>query len=266
MQGLPTLLQLAPLFDCIDEALVWVKDRDGRYRWVNRAFRTSYALEHCGDVAIDGPDAILGKTDYDLSSPFLADQFRLDDELVLGGARVVNRIELVGPPGGPSEWKITNKIPIRDGEGQVVGTAGLSRGLDATGLDSLPGRSFGAVLAHIRDHCGSPIGNSELARVAHMSVRTFERRFRDAFHLSPQKYVRRLQLRMASRALAMTRRPLAEVSQDCGFADQSHFTREFRRHFGRTPRQFREHYTRAGDDAPGTITDASDQASGRPNG
>ena len=36
-------LQLAPLFDCLDDVLVWVKDRDGRYRWVNRAFLISYA-------------------------------------------------------------------------------------------------------------------------------------------------------------------------------------------------------------------------------
>ncbi|QEH32601.1 HTH-type transcriptional activator RhaS [Aquisphaera giovannonii] len=261
MTGFQALLQLAPLFDCVDDALAWVKDLEGRYRWVNRAFLTSYALERGGPDPIDDPGMILGKTDYDLTSPFLADQFRLDDELVLEGARVVNRIELVGPPGGPPEWNITNKIPLRDADGSVIGTAGLSRRLDADGLDNLPDRPFASVLAYIRDHCREPVGNAELARVAHMSVRTFERRFRDAFHLSPQKYLRRLQLRMASRALAMTRKPLAEVSQDCGFADQSHFSREFRRHFGRTPRQFREHYTRGAADAPGTRTDAADQAS-----
>jgi AraC-like DNA-binding protein len=47
---------------------------------------------------------------------------------------------------------------------------------------------------------------------------------------------------MASRALVYTRQSLAEVALGCGFSDQSHFTREFRRHFGRTPREYREHY------------------------
>ena len=49
-------------------------------------------------------------------------------------------------------------------------------------------------------------------------------------------------MRMASRALVYTNRPLADVALSCGFVDQSHFTREFRRHFGRTPREYREYY------------------------
>ena len=81
-----------------------------------------------------------------------------------------------------------------------------------------------------------------------MSVRTFERKFRSRFHLTPQRYLKKLRLRMASRALVYTGQSLAEVAVGCGFSDQSHFTREFRRYFGRTPREYRDHYAR--DDAP----------------
>jgi AraC-like DNA-binding protein len=35
---------------------------------------------------------------------------------------------------------------------------------------------------------------------------------------------------------------LAEIALKCGFADQSHLSREFRRQFGRTPREYRENY------------------------
>ena len=80
-----------------------------------------------------------------------------------------------------------------------------------------------------------------------MSVRAFERKFRGSFHLTPQKYLRNLQMRMASRLLVYTGQSLAEVALGCGFSDQSHFTREFRRHFGRTPRDYREHYARGPD-------------------
>ena len=74
---------------------------------------------------------VIGKTDYDLSPAFLADQFRLDDEHVLAGNRIVDRIELVGQPDGLTVWNLTNKIPLVDADGSVVGTAGLTRNLGA---------------------------------------------------------------------------------------------------------------------------------------
>ena len=247
---LQPLLQLAELFDCLDEVLVWVKDRDGRYRWVNRAFLISYAMNR--EPGVESED-LLGKTDYDLSPTFLADQFRQDDEYVLTGKRIVNRIELVGQPDGLTVWNVTNKIPLVDATGAIVGTAGISRRLDVPRQDLVPGTEFGPVLAYMRDHYHSPISNEQLARLAHMSVRAFERKFRNSFHITPQKYLRKLQMRMAGRALVYSNRSLAEVALSCGFADQSHFTREFRRHFGRTPRAYREHYTQAaGGAAPGT--------------
>jgi AraC-like DNA-binding protein len=242
-------LQLAELFDCVEDVLVWVKDRDGRYRWVNRAFLMNYVLDVREDHERAELEDVLGKTDYDLSPAFLADQFRLDDESVLSGKRVVNRIELVGQPDGRTVWNVTNKIPLVDAQGLVIGTAGITRPLNTPRHEIAPGTDFGPVLAHMRDHYQSPITNRQLARLAHMSVRAFERKFRGSFHVTPQKYLRKLRMRMASRALVYTDQSLAEVALGCGFSDQSHFTREFRRQFGRTPRDYREHYARGFDDA-----------------
>jgi AraC-like DNA-binding protein len=244
MTELPQLLCLAELFDHLEDVLVWVKDRDGHYRWVNRAFVINYVLAaDYGDAQIAmGPQTIVGKTDYDLSPAFLADQFRLDDEHVLTGKRIVNRIELVGQPDGLTVWNVTNKIPLYDAEGSIIGTAGMTRPINSQTHDAVPGSEFGPVLAYMRDHYRSPISNAQLARLAHMSVRAFERKFHASFHLTPQKYLRKLQMRMASRALVYSNESLAKVALACGFADQSHFAREFRRHFGRTPREYREHY------------------------
>ncbi len=233
------LLALAQLFDCVADVLVWVKDRDGRYCWVNRAFLINYEMD--GHERPACMEDVIGKTDYDLSPAFLAEQFRIDDEHVLAGSRIVNRIEMVGQPDGRTVWNVTNKVPLLAGDGSIIGTAGITRRLD-TGSQDGDGSEFGAVLAYMRDHFHSPITNEQLARRAHMSVRAFERKFRGSFHVTPQKYLRKLQLRMASRALVFTRQALADVAVSCGFADQSHFTREFRRHFGRTPREYREHY------------------------
>ena len=229
-------LQLAELFEPLEDVQFWIKDRDGRYCRVNRAFLLNYALNEPGQV--------IGKTDYDLSPAFLADQFRFDDEQVLNGHRVVNRIERVGQAGQTASWSVTNKIPIRDARGRIVGTAGTTRLLGAEGRELVGAHGFEPVVAHIRDYYREHISNRQLAALAHMSVRAFERKFHDSFHVTPQQYIRKLRVRMACRALVYTEKPLSEVALECGFADQSHFAREFRHQTRQTPREYREHYRR----------------------
>jgi AraC-like DNA-binding protein len=263
MSRFQPFLQLAELFDCVEDVVVWVKDRDGRYCWVNRAFRINDSLDEHGDRTGD----VIGKTDYDFSPDYLADQFRLDDESVLAGKRIVDRIEQVVQPDGETVWCLTNKIPLTDERGRVVGTAGITRKLPAPDQAITPASGFGPVLVYMRDHYHTAVTNARLARLAHMSVRAFERKFQAVFHMTPQKYLRKLRMRTASRALVSTKQTLAEVAAGCGFSDQSHFTREFRRHFGRTPRAYREHYARGErkDAAPVPKSDADGQEAGRPS-
>jgi AraC-like DNA-binding protein len=263
MSRFQPFLQLAELFDCVEDVIVWIKDRDGRYRWVNRAFHINHSLD--GREGASGD--VIGMTDYDLSPAFLADQFRLDDESVLAGKRIVDRIEQVAQPDGQAVWSVTNKIPLVDDRGAIVGTAGITRKLVSPDQAIAPGSEFGPVLAYMRDHYHATVANARLARLAHMSVRAFERKFQAVFHMTPQKYLRKLRMRTASRALVSTGQTLAEVAAGCGFSDQSHFTREFRRHFGRTPRAYREHYARGGrkDAAPVPKSDADGQEAGRPS-
>lgn len=233
---------LAELFDFLEGVLAWVKDRKGRYLWVNRAFLIKYALDHPGADAPVSAAKILGRTDYDLSPAFMADQFRFDDEQVLSGHRIVNRIERVGEFEGMAAWNITNKIPVFNGRGAIIGTAGITHPLSKDGLPGGTVSGFEPALAYMRDHYHRVISNQQLASISKMSLRSFERQFLASFHLTPQKYLRKLRLRIASRALINANESLSEVALNCGFADQSHFTREFRRQFGRTPREYREHY------------------------
>jgi len=236
------LFPAAELLDFLEDVLAWRKDRDGRYLWVNRAFLVRYALEHPDPSRRADEEGVLGKTDYDLSPAFLADQFRLDDDHVLAGNRVVNRFELVADSGGAATWHVTNKIPVFDSDGAITGTAGITRTLNEPAATAAASDNFGPVLTYIRNHYQRPITNEQLATISNMSLRAFERHFLSSFHLTPQKYLRKLRLGVASRALIYTNQSLSELAMTCGFADQSHFTREFRRQFGRTPRNYREHY------------------------
>jgi AraC family transcriptional regulator len=65
------------------------------------------------------------------------------------------------------------------------------------------------------------------------------RAFRRAHGLSITAYARALRMEWATAAVASTEQPLARVAMDAGFADQSHFTRWFKRHHGVTPGRYR---------------------------
>ena len=53
------------------------------------------------------------------------------------------------------------------------------------------------------------------------------------------EYARRIRIEWAAHELARGDRPIAEIAAAGGFADQSHFTRAFKRETGLTPAQFR---------------------------
>jgi AraC-like DNA-binding protein len=238
----PQGVQLIKLFDCIEAVQVWIKDCQGRYLWVNRAFLMHYSVNNA--VPRAELNQVLGKTDYDLCPAYLADQYRADDERVLAGHCVIDRIELVGQGESLATWNVTNKLPLRAANGTVVGSTGLTRRLEQRDTAVAPGINFGPMLDYLRDHFHEATTNSHLARLAGLSVRAFERKFYATFHVPPQEYLRKLRLRMASQALVFTQQSIAEVALSCGFADQSHFTREFHRYSGRTPRDYREWYAR----------------------
>jgi AraC-like DNA-binding protein len=232
----------AELLDFLPDVLAWVKDRQGRYLWVNRAFLIQYSLDHPGGTEAVTVERILGKTDYDLSPAFLADQFRHDDEHVLAGHRILNRLERLGESRGTTVWNTTDKIPVVGANGTIIGTAGITRAAGPASSLEATSPGFGPALAHMRAQFHHEITNRQLASMSNMSLRAFERQFRATFHLTPQKFLRKLRLRIASRALMHTDESLSEIALKCGFADQSHFSREFRRQFGRTPRDYREYY------------------------
>jgi AraC-like DNA-binding protein len=79
-----------------------------------------------------------------------------------------------------------------------------------------------------------------LERVANLDRWTLARQFRAAFGTSPSRYRTMRQLNVVRR-LIISGMPLAEVSLEAGFADQSHMTRQFKKAFGLAP----GHWSRA---------------------
>jgi len=68
------------------------------------------------------------------------------------------------------------------------------------------------------------------------------RQFHRQFNCTIGEYVRRIRIARAQFLLRSSDLPLAEVALACGFADQSQFTRAFRRIAGFPPRQFQKRF------------------------
>lgn len=238
----PPVDALRDLFDVLPDVQAWIKDASRRYLWVNRTFLRNYGMHQLTEV--------LGKTDDDLSPTHLAAHFRAGDEAVLAGQTVQGRLELVGRFDHTASWCFTTKRPVCNARGRIVGTAGITRALDAAQIDQRSDIRLGVVIALMTRRLGDSVTNADMARIAGMSARAFERSFVREYGLPPQQYLKRLRIQIACRMLVDTRESIAGIALRCGFADQSHFTREFRRVTSLTPGTYRETYAAANIPSP----------------
>lgn len=91
--------------------------------------------------------------------------------------------------------------------------------------------------AYIAAHYGDDLSLTILARLGGLSPFYFARVFRAEVGLPPHAYLESVRIGAARRLLAHGVPP-ATVAQATGFADQSHFTRRFRRVIGVPPGQY----------------------------
>ena len=95
----------------------------------------------------------------------------------------------------------------------------------------------------MRAHLSGNISLEELASVCDLSVSYFARGFKNGTGVSPHRWLIEMRLEKAKDLLLNTKMPLAEVAVACGFADQCHLTRKFRRATGDTPGAWRRERT-----------------------
>jgi len=97
---------------------VYVKDTAGRKTLANPV-----------DVRNTGAASeveVLGKTDFELYPPELAERYHADDLYVFEtGQPVLDREERITRPDGAQGWQLTSKVPLHDSAGQVVGLVGI---------------------------------------------------------------------------------------------------------------------------------------------
>ena len=80
---------------------------------------------------------------------------------------------------------------------------------------------------------------SDLSALARSSPSYFSAAFKRTFGASPHAYLMKRRISMAVEQMLSSDAPLSEIAMNCGFADQAHFSRQFRRMMGSTPSNWR---------------------------
>lgn len=99
------------------------------------------------------------------------------------------------------------------------------------------GHELMRALTYVREHLGEPISIDELARRAGMSRAVFYRRFKAATCMSPLQFIKAMRLSHAAMQI-VAGRTVSEAARCVGYRSASQFSREFRRHFGASPKQW----------------------------
>jgi len=112
-----------------------------------------------------------------------------------------------------------------------------SRAADQRRLRETSSRKIGRVVDYIRDNYSDGIALRSLAELAECNPFVLLRQFRKKMGVTPHDYLAMCRVN-AARELLKRGAPILETSYTCGFADQSHLTRSFKKHFGITPGRF----------------------------
>ncbi|WP_193744934.1 EAL domain-containing protein [Marinimicrobium sp. LS-A18] len=106
--------------------LIYAKDRDSRFVFVNAALANLYG---CAST-----DEMQGKTDFDFHPESLALGYYRDDQSVIqSGTPVVDREEqMIDSSNGQTRWFSTTKVPLKNEQGNVIGLLGITRDISAS--------------------------------------------------------------------------------------------------------------------------------------
>lgn len=223
---------LLSLLSAVGDLYFFMKDREGRFLGGNQL-----QLEKLG---LESESELIGKTDFDFFPGYMVAHYAKDDAQVMNTRKpILRRVELVANPDGTVSWHVTSKFPLYDRNGECVGIVGYMRDFDRSHNAWQPYRRMNAVVDYISKHFQEPLEVSDLARVAGLSLSQFERRFRAVFQQTPARFLIRYRLTRASQMLIHSENTISFIAQEVGFYDHSHFSREFRKLFGRPPGQYR---------------------------
>ena len=226
---------VSSIFDNLKGFTFFVKDTQLRYVAFNKRLELIFNVE-------DGTQ-ILGKKDDDFMPAHIVKAIRADDlRIVQTGDSIINRIELVPGGNGFVDWSTTTKKPLYCRKGKLCGIIGVTRPFSQSNTTLQQNSELGEALKSMHQCFRDNITITQLAKISHLSLSSFQRKFKACFNMTPKKYIRHLKVQDACHQIVQTTMTFAEISYHCGFSDQSHFSREFARIMKEPPSSYRARF------------------------
>ena len=95
------------------------------------------------------------------------------------------------------------------------------------------------VITHINKNYAENITTKSLADLIHLSEGYFCGIFKSAAGVSANNYIMNVRIKKAKRLLLYSDMNITKISDSCGFNDPNYFSRAFKKHTNKTPKQFR---------------------------
>lgn len=95
------------------------------------------------------------------------------------------------------------------------------------------------VVALMEEHRAAPLSVEHLAHAVNLSPSHLTRLFREQTGSSPARFARELRLQHAYELVETSFLSIKQVMAAAGWNDPSHFCRDFKRHFGVSPKALR---------------------------
>jgi len=189
-------------------------------------------------------DELIGKTDYDLFPKKLADQYRKDDlEVINSGQAKTKIIEYFTNELGILDWFITNKFPLYSKEQKIIGLLGFIQSYNRADKLIQASSYISKAVELIQENSHQKISIEELAQECSISQRQLYRHFINELGMSPQNFLIRTRIQASCKSLkAKPHDAISHIAIDCGFYDQTSFTKHFKKCMGITPLQFQKRY------------------------
>ncbi len=97
-------------------------------------------------------------------------------------------------------------------------------------------------IVHLRAHFTEQVRERALTDAAGVTPRQLQRMFKSKLNTSFRELLIKMRVHKACDLLRLGDRGLSDIASECGFYDQSSFSRHFKDHMGMTPRQYRKRW------------------------